>query len=343
MPLRLPSKHCIITDASSFRRYKGFCPGAQEVLQGKDGVKQKQKPVQRTLSRVVAKCTGCSMELDYDGIETDLAHKEAGNLVKKDVVYRIRFLQKSHLPVKRATDTLYGCIFCISNGYTIEESDATVFFSAEDLFLHLSRHPRPLPLVRGITVVYGIDVPSNLRNNHDLHFKMPPKTHPVHRESAEIAGRPTGIAIKEMRKVEPQRNLVERDRPEELQLAIGARIAGIKWPPQYKGRKIFAWHDGVFASVPSDNIMLLPPENASLFKAVTSQISGRAKWKFSVKSRKDSPWLKFDKGDTITNIGWVHPDHWCWCGMNSKSNWGIFPQAYIDPNTVRDDTTARDP
>lgn len=212
--------------------------------------------------------------------------------------------------MKRATDTLYGCIFCISNGYTIEESDATVFFSAEDLFLHLSRHPRPLPLVRGITVVYGIDVPSNLRNNHDLHFTMPPKTHPLHRESAEIAGRPTGIAIKEMRKVEPQRNLVERDRPEELQLAIGARVAGIKWPPQYKGRKIFAWHDGVFASVPSDNIMLLPPENTMLSKAVTSRISGRAKWKFSVKSGKGTPWLKFDKGDTITNIGcesWFMP------------------------------------
>lgn len=75
VPWRLPSKNCIITDSSSFRRYKGFCSGAHEVLQGKDGVKQKQKPVQRTLSRVVAKCTGCSMELDYDGIETDLANK----------------------------------------------------------------------------------------------------------------------------------------------------------------------------------------------------------------------------------------------------------------------------
>ncbi|KAG5974341.1 hypothetical protein E4U55_008230 [Claviceps digitariae] len=335
------SRQCMITESSSFRRYKGFCLGAQEVLQGRDGVKQKQKPVQRTLSRIVAKCNACSMELDYGDIETDLTGKEAGNLVRRDVGYRLRFLQKSHLAVKRSADAMYGCIFCITNGFTVEESDATVFFSAEDLFVHLSRHPRPLPPVAGITVVYGIEVPYDLRNNYDLHFPMPPKMHPMHEASTEVDGRPTGIALKEMKKVDPQRKLGERDRPEELQLAIGAQITGIKWPPQYKGRKIFAWHDGNFASVPSENIMLIPPQNTRLSKSVRSYTSGKAKWKFSMKSTKELPWLKFDKGDTITNIGWEHPDHWCWCGMNAKGHWGIFPQAYIDPNTVLDDSLER--
>ncbi|KAG6012053.1 hypothetical protein E4U54_007754 [Claviceps lovelessii] len=336
-----PLRQCIITESSSFHRYKGFCPGAQEVLQGGDGVKQKQKPVQRTLSRVVAKCNGCSMELDFSDIETDLTQKEAGNMTKMDVGYRLRFLQKSHLSVKRSTDAMYGCIFCIYNGFTVEQSDATVFFTAEDLFLHLSRHPRPLPSVPGITVVYGIEVPYHLRNNYDLHFHVPSKMHPMHEAGTEIDGRPTGIAIKETRKADSQRKLGERDRPEELQLAIGAQITGIKWPPQYKGRKIFAWHDGNFASVPSENIILIPPENTSLSKSMRSQISGKAKWKFSMKSSKELPWLKFDKGDTITNIGWEHPDHWCWCGTNAKGHWGIFPQAYLDPNTVLDASSER--
>lgn len=72
---RLPSKQCVIDEYSSFHRYKGFCSGAREVLRGNDGVKQKQKPVHRTLSRIVAKCTGCSMELDYEHIEIDLANR----------------------------------------------------------------------------------------------------------------------------------------------------------------------------------------------------------------------------------------------------------------------------
>ncbi|KAG6000655.1 hypothetical protein E4U21_005258 [Claviceps maximensis] len=341
MPVSRPTlRQCVITESSSFRRYKGFCSGAQEILQGRDGVKQKQKPAQRTLSRVVAKCNSCSMELDYSEIETDLTRRDAGNLSKKDVGYRLRFLQKSHLPVKRSTDAMYGCIFCISSGFTFEESDATVFFTAEDLFLHLSRHPQPLPSVSGINVVYGVEVPYNMRNNYDLHFLVPPKIHPVHEASTEVDGRPTGIAIKETKRLDPQRKLGERDR-EDLQLAVGARITGIKWPPQYKGRKIFAWHDGNFASVASDNIHLIPPENTKLSKSMRSYTCGKAKWKFSMKSGKDLPWLKFDKGDTITNIGWEHPDHWCWCGMNSKGHWGIFPQAYIDPNTVVDDSLDR--
>ncbi|KAG6014234.1 hypothetical protein E4U41_004896 [Claviceps citrina] len=126
------------------------------------------------------------------------------------------------------------------------------------------------------------------------------------------------------------------DRPEELQVAVGARVTGIKWPPQYKGRKIFAWHDGRYASVPSDNIVLIPPENSRLTRDIRSRTLGRAKWKFSMDSAGELPWLKFDKGDTITNIGWEHPDHWCWCGTNAKGSWGIFPQAYLDPNTVLD-------
>lgn len=40
-----------------------------------------------------------------------------------------------------------------------------------------------------------------------------------------------------------------------------------------------------------------------------------------------------DKSELISTLG-EHPDHWCWCGNNNKGEWGIFPQAFIDPNSV---------
>jgi hypothetical protein len=160
--------------------------------------------------------------------------------------------------------------------------------------------------------------------------------------------------MKELRKDETQRHIVDRDRPEELQVAMGAKLTGIKWPPQYKGRKAFAWHDGNFASVPFELVMLKAPLNSSLNKGIRSLVSAKAKWKFAPKHGKPN-WLKFDKGDTITNIGCEycrrskcrdgtdfrighHPDDWCWCGFTSKGDWGFFPQAFIDPNTVQDDS-----
>ncbi|KAG8411328.1 hypothetical protein J3459_016367 [Metarhizium acridum] len=120
------------------------------------------------------------------------------------------------------------------------ESDAPVFFSADDLLAHLSRHARPLPVIHGLAVVYGTDVPSHLLNNYDLHFKVPTKPNPVHKESTEINGRPTGVAMKAVRRDEAQRSIADRDRSKELQVASGVKLTRIKWPPQYKGRKVFA-------------------------------------------------------------------------------------------------------
>lgn len=285
---------------------------------------------------------------------TETFFVESGTMTRHHVHFRLRFLQKSHVAVKRADDRLYACIFCVGNGHTLEESDATVFFSADDLLAHVARHARPLTVIPGIVVVYGTRVPPHLLNNHDLHFSAAPKTNPVHAESAEIDGRPTGVAMREVRRDEAQRRIVTRGRLEELQVAMGAKLTGIKWPPQYKGRKVFAWHDGNFASVPSDIVMLNAPVGSGLGRAMRTAVSARAKWKFSPKHGKDG-WLRFDKGDAITNIScgfffgdggivngtliWglgQHPDHWCWCGTTRNGTWGIFPQAFLDPNTVKD-------
>lgn len=93
---RLPSKNCVITEASSFRQYKGFCSGAKEIVKGNSGVKQKQKPVHRTLSRVVAKCTGCSWELDYDQIELDKENRGMPLPSQKSVGFRSSMLTLLH-------------------------------------------------------------------------------------------------------------------------------------------------------------------------------------------------------------------------------------------------------
>ncbi|KHN97973.1 Src-domain containing protein [Metarhizium album ARSEF 1941] len=338
-----PPRSCVIDESSSLRLYRGFCSGAKEVLGGNSGVRHRHKPVHRTLSRIVARCTGCSWELDSEHIENDQANRgkqqtaiQIGTMSRRDVHFRLRFLQKSHVAVKRADDRLYGCIFCAHNGHTLDESDATVFFSVDDLLAHVSRHPRPLPVIPGVVVVYGTHVPSHQLNNYDLQFKVPASRGPPGRGLAEVDGRPRGVAMKEVRRGAARRSVVDRDRPQELQVASGARLSGIRWPTQYKGRRVFAWHDGAFASLPSDVVMLVAP-SSSLNGTARTAVSAKAKWKFSPKHGK-AGWLRFDRGDTIANINWEHPDDWYWCGTTRRGEWGVFPQAFLDPNTVKDET-----
>ena len=216
--------------------------------------------------------------------------------------YRIRFLQKSHLTANRVDDVQYGCVFCVQQGYTIDKSDATVFFSQKSLFDHLARHPRPLPHVPGLTVIEGDQVPEKHHNDYDIHFRAPPVPHPVAKRAREIASQPTGVAREQSRRLYGQRLLY--DRSPALELAKGARLTGITWPVQYQGEWIFAWHDGNCASVPADLVKLDPPPSSMVRYDRTSMVCARAKWKFAVKEKKGEKgeWLKFDKNDTITNI-----------------------------------------
>lgn len=240
--------------------------------------------------------------------------------------YRLRFLQKSHLAVKRPNDRLYACLFCVKTGYTLEENDATVFFSAGDLITHIARHDRPLPAVAGITVVYGADVPSRPAHEYDLHFLEPeanefrgsPTTASRRNRSsadgaglvvAEISNQPTGVVVKEVRQDQRPPGagsniIVGSNRTEELQVAAGAKLTGIKWPPQYNGRKVFAWHNGTFASVAWELVQLTVPPGVQSFNK--TPVWATAKWKFAPQHDK-KPWLKFKKGDTIRNISCKFP------------------------------------
>lgn len=62
----------MLNASDSFYQHKGFCSGAQEVIRGEIGVRRLQKPVRRTLSKVVARCSSCLYELDFNDIEKDV-------------------------------------------------------------------------------------------------------------------------------------------------------------------------------------------------------------------------------------------------------------------------------
>lgn len=228
---------------------------------------------------------------------------------------------------------MYACVFCIHTSQTLDQSDSTVFTSTAALFAHLARHPRPLPDVPGIAVVDQTEVPPHLVNDYDLLFNSPPEPHPVRERAAEIAHMPTGHAKESARRLFGQRLLP--DRTPALELIQGAKITGLQWPARYGGEWAFGWHDGVFASIPVEILKLDRPPFSLIKRNNSSRVRAKARWKFSVKE-KNEDWLKFDKDEVITNISWSYAEYWCWSGTNAKGKWGVFPQAFLDPNSLQE-------
>lgn len=272
-----------------------------------------------TGTATVARCTSCVFELSFQDIENDLGKQgktpllcttyplliltlliACGNLRQSGIGYRLRFLQKSHVQMKRSDDVLYGCVFCIRTGRTIDPSDATVFFTVKALFDHLARHPRPLPDVPGIVVVDGEEVPEQWRNDYDLHFTKPAEAHPALEHEQETSMMPVGIAKEPARKMYGQRLLA--DRTPALELVVGSRVTGLTFPVKYNGEWCMGWYDGVNASVPLDTLKLQPPAPRDIRMDGTSHVRARARWKFSHKDKDKTEWLKFDKDEIITNI-----------------------------------------
>ncbi|KAM0504563.1 hypothetical protein ACHAPB_003915 [Verticillium nonalfalfae] len=359
---------CSIGLSSSFYLYKGFCEGAKDVMRGGIGIKKTKKPGFAGM-HIIARCSHCFYETDFQHVEQDVKNKdkqhgtkehlaEEANYHSQGIGYRIRFLQKSHIATKRADETLYGCVFCIEAQATTEPSDATVFFTQRALFEHLARHARPLPHVKGLAVVDGGEVPFNLRNNYDLHFKMPPSRSPLAGQEDEIATQATGRARTTVKRMYGMRML--GDRTPAFELAEGARVVGIEFPAKYEGEWAMGWHDGEYKSVPVDVLRLEVPGRGQVRMGAASGVEAVAKWRFAPKG-KDADWLRFDKGEVITNItckccrcvfslptalperasllmylSGSSEEHWCWSGKNNKGQWGLFPQIFVDSNTVRE-------
>ncbi|KAK1995176.1 SH3 domain-containing protein [Colletotrichum falcatum] len=297
-------KDCRIGPSSSFYLYKGFCEGAKEVAMGGLGIKKIKKPG-FSGAHEVAKCTSCSYELDFRQIQLDVNNTEQANFISCKIAFRLRFLQKSHVATKRADELLYGCVFCVHAQQTLEECDATVFFSQKKLFEHLARHPRPLPQVPGIAVIEEAEIPPNLRNNYDLNFLAPPKESPLTGEQTEISQRPTATATQTVKRMYGMRLLY--DNTPAFELANGARVSGVVFPEKYNGEWVMGWHEGNFGSAPLDVLKLEPPPKGEVRMDTKSNISAVARWKFAPRTKDAGDWLRFDQGDMITNISCGFP------------------------------------
>ncbi|CAF3520904.1 unnamed protein product [Fusarium graminearum] len=324
---------CKLSPQSSFYIHKGFCDGAKEILNGGAGVRKTVKPGFASVA-TIAKCIKCQFELDFNEIDLDVNKAERGNFIKNGIGYRLRFLQKSHLPTRRSDDVMYGCVFCVNQGKTIHASDATVFTSQKALFAHLARHPRPLPAVQGFTLIEGSEIPANYKNDYDLHFKSPAESHPHFEQASNTSHLPTATTKEAARRMYGQRLLYDRTPAHEL--VLNARIVGLSWPPKYLGEWAMGFHDGIQASVPTEILRLDPPPSEQVKIDGTSPVQATAKWKFNHKDKVRGDWLKFEKDEIITNISWPYQEFWCWSGTNAKGKTGIFPQAFIDVATLRD-------
>ncbi|KAK7748448.1 hypothetical protein SLS62_008604 [Diatrype stigma] len=302
MPLSLRQTDCSIGPNSSFYKLKGFCKGAEDAKRGGPGFKKIKRPA------------------------------AAGNFTANSIGFRLRILQKSHLSVRHVEEQLYGCVFCIQQGKTNEESDATVFFTQKQLLLHLARHPRPLPAVPGLTVIEGSDMPPDLKDNFDLHFPNPPIRSVMTGIMPEISKLPTAVAT-ETRKYQNGVMRTPPDRTPVLHFAVGAKIVGIEFPPKYEGKWGLGWHDGVRAAFETDTVLLDAPPKGEIRMQGTSNVQAVARWKWNQKGG-DEKWLRFDKGDVIKNISWSHKDHWCWSGTSAKG-WGVFPQSHLEPSSIQ--------
>ncbi|KAK8090967.1 hypothetical protein PG994_000472 [Apiospora phragmitis] len=197
----------------------------------------------------------------------------------------------------------------------------------------MARHPRPLPVVSGFTVVEGDEIPPHLKDNFDLCFPNPPTASVMPPLAPEVGRLPTAVAT-ETRKLTHGILRTPPDRAPVLEYAVGARIVGVEFPPRYEGKWAIGWHDGVRGAFESDTVKLEPPPRSEVRMQGTSNMQAVARWKFR-QTGGEGNWLKFNKGDVIENISWAYTDHWCWSGTSSK-HWGIFPQSHIDPNSVQE-------
>ncbi|TGJ84481.1 hypothetical protein E0Z10_g4267 [Xylaria hypoxylon] len=329
IPPREPD--CAITPSSSFYKLKGFCKGAEEAQRGQLGFKRIKRPIGGFSTVIVAKCTNCLFELDFKSVEQDLNNESSGNFTSNTVGFRLRILQKSHLPIRVIDEQLYGCVFCIQAGHTLDESDATIFFNQKQLFAHMARHPRPLPKVSGITVIEETELSPHLKDNFDLHFPHPPTESVMVGISREVSRLPAAVAM-DTRKMSHGTIRLPPDRQPALHFGIGAKIVGIEFPPKYEGKWAIGWHDGVRAAFEVEAVQLEAPPKAEVRMQGTSSVQAVARWKLNQKG--DDRWLKFDKGEVIKNISWAYADHWCWSGTTSKGC-GVFPQSHLDPNSIR--------
>ncbi|CAG8955148.1 hypothetical protein HYFRA_00007163 [Hymenoscyphus fraxineus] len=331
-----------ISHDSSFFRLGGFCDGATSTLRGQSGFKIVKKPSGIYGSINSARCVTCSYEVALELVEKDRLLSRDGIYGNCGIRWRQRFLWKSHIKTNSIDEPFYAVgnprppyeILNISSqdkNKTIEEHDATVFFSVKKLFQHLARHSRPLPDVPGVTTIYGHQDPNIV--DFDIHFTslIPLSSQfSISDIASKLSNRPAAQSTTTFNPKAPTgKNYRDPDGNVSLQFAAGARIVGIAYPDRYGGAWATGYHDGDRGSFPADKITLQIPEKDEVLMNSTSSLNAMAKWDFKPKDAKDGRWLKFSKGDRITMIGYRFIDQWCWSGQNTKGKWGLFPAAFV--------------
>jgi hypothetical protein len=264
------------------------------------------------------------------------------NIVEGDGIYghtgirfRQRFISKCHIRTDSVDQPLYGCIFCIKEHKTIEEHDATVFFSVAQFFHHLAKHSQPLPSIEGVTTIYGYQQPSVV--DFDIHFTKPEAIYPqfcMKEIASKVATRPSATALtthhpkpKSAGSIDPVGNMV-------LHFAANARIVGITFPDELHGTWCVGYHDGQRGSFPASSVALELPAREDVLMNAQSSLVAFAKWDFKPKESRDGGWLSFRKGEKISAVGYTFQDQWCWSGQirdsKGKGKWGLFPASFVD-------------
>jgi hypothetical protein len=164
-----------------------------------------------------------------------------------------------------------------------------------------------LPAVPGVAVLYANDPASSTRQDYDLLFpnssQSVPYTGIPASEIDRIASLPAAIAIKDNIRRRDERPQAKPDSDSEvLSFLSGARILGVEYPDKWEGKWCQGWHEGSFGVFSSKIITLEMPHLINTATLPKTLRTGVARWKFEAKSRKDSGWLNFGKGETIYNL-----------------------------------------
>ncbi|KAH8680713.1 hypothetical protein BX600DRAFT_428696 [Xylariales sp. PMI_506] len=338
LPLHRPmwftrEDYCDIDEGTTLYKLRGFCDGALAFKNGRyeeaTHMKVFQDPVAiNTLhdslcgaalalssaqhgsfgtKKMITQCRDCEYHHPTLELKRDLNGDPRANLSKEGVLFRLRFLFKSHLHTESTGSARYACVFCPKLGFTSHEGDATVFTTLKALFRHLARHPQPLPEVPGITVLYGdLDDSTPNIDDYDLYFPDPPAPIPISPIEASLLARlPTARAVanhlQEDRKPRPFTD--PNGGRDVLEFLEGARIIGVEFPEEWGGKWCTGWHDGVRGAFPAKLVVLEAPPKSEVRLPGTNNdgVIVKTRWKFEPKN-PGSGWLAFDKGTTICNV-----------------------------------------
>ncbi|PQE22861.1 SH3 domain-containing protein [Rutstroemia sp. NJR-2017a BBW] len=334
----IKSIECPMRHDTSFYKFDGFCPGAKAMIRGETGFRVVKRPSGHYSATLSARCIKCSYEVGWNDVEKDRLLDRSGIYSNTGIRWRQRFISKCHLKTTSVDDPIYGCIFCIEEHRTVEEHDATVFFSVTSLFRHLARHPRPLPPVAGITTVYGIQPPSVL--DFDIQFTVhEPKlsTYCMSEIRSEVLARPSAHAITTHHPKPTAKTYKDPDGSNSLHFADGAKIVGITFLERWGGQWCIGYHDGERGSFPANTIQLEAPSKDEVLMNPKSSVTATAKWEWKPsKVEKEAGWLRFARGERILCVGFTSQDQWCWSGCNSKGKWGLFPSSFVENLTSTD-------